>query len=56
MDKSVNAGNDPCKCAEWCKADYLNLALCAYRILIFKDLPGVILGLSVAKRDLLRDA
>ena len=53
MDKTVDAGDDPCKCAEGGETDDLSLDHAAYGIILPEDLPGIVLVSSVAERDLL---
>ena len=52
MDKTVNAGDNSCECAEIGKADYLSVDNGSLGIVLAKDLPRIVLVFSVAQRNL----
>ena len=53
VDKSVNSGDNRCKCTEGCETYDLGINNRINGIVTAKDLPGVVLCLLVAERNLL---
>ena len=53
MDKTVDAGDNLCECAECCETNDFCFDNCSFGIVLLKDFPGIVLVFSVAERDLL---
>ena len=53
VDKTVNAGDDVCKCAESSKTNDCSLNNCALGIVVLERISGIVLSVLEAERNLL---